>query len=676
MKKYRNFISGVVLLIGTVFMLSLTSCGEEAEDASASATEEETVDRNVGEETAGSDVEEMDTDTEWAVYWYLCGSDLESNYGAATSDLTEMMEVELPENVKVVIQTGGANIWQNEIISPDKAQRYVYDSEGLTLIEESEAVNMGDKETLAGFLQFARENYPAKHTMVSFWNHGGGSVSGAAFDEQFGMDSLNLGELYEAFTSVFEEQPENQPIDIIGFDTCLMATVDTAYTFCDLGKYLVASEELEPGNGWLYSGWLSAIAENPAIEPLELSKTICDTYMEGCELVGTQDHITLSVTNLSKVNHLIEAYDTFGKEALANAVENPAFFAYFSQAANKIENYGGNTREQGFTNMADLGHLAEQSAELLPQTGADVLSALEDCVEYKVNGKYRPESKGLSCYYSYNGDVEDFNGYAQLGAGEAFKYFYAYGLTGEVSEEGMEYLAEMEYDSLPELMTLDSVDWEDMPLTVDEEGCAVLNLGTEAKDILASVTFELYYADPKEDIMLCLGTDNDIIGDWENGVFKDNFRGVWGSIDGALCYMEIVYEGEDYNQYSVPVLLNGEEYNLSVIYDFNTEEYSIEGARKPIDESGAADKNLRYLEEGDEIQTIHYGTELSDESGELTAVPIDTIIVTPETCFAETELGDGLFIMMYAMQDSRGNTVYSAAATFESVNGEIVTTVD
>lgn len=33
----------------------------------------------------------------WAVYWYLCGSDLESNGGFATTDLSEMMEVELPE---------------------------------------------------------------------------------------------------------------------------------------------------------------------------------------------------------------------------------------------------------------------------------------------------------------------------------------------------------------------------------------------------------------------------------------------------------------------------------------------------------------------------------------------------------------------------------------------------
>ena len=33
-----------------------------------------------------------ETEETWAVYWYLCGSDLESQYGCATEDLSEMLE--------------------------------------------------------------------------------------------------------------------------------------------------------------------------------------------------------------------------------------------------------------------------------------------------------------------------------------------------------------------------------------------------------------------------------------------------------------------------------------------------------------------------------------------------------------------------------------------------------
>ena len=152
----KKFLS---CLLAMAMALSLVSCGG-SEDVS---------------DSAGAEGES------WAVYWYLCGSDLESNGGFATMDLSEMMEVELPENVNVVIETGGASVWQNDEVDPSKLQRWLYNSEGLQLLEESETANMGDAQTLYEFLDFANTNYPADRVAVTFWNHGGGSVKGMAF---------------------------------------------------------------------------------------------------------------------------------------------------------------------------------------------------------------------------------------------------------------------------------------------------------------------------------------------------------------------------------------------------------------------------------------------------------------------------------------------------------------
>lgn len=57
--------------------------------------------------------------------------------------------------------------------------------------------------------------------------------------------------------------------------------------------------------------------------------------------------------------------------------------------------------------------------------------------------------------------------------------------------------------------------------------------------------------------------------------------------------MELSFEGEGYNLYSVPILLNGEQYHLQVAYDFTTEEWSILGARQGIEDNGMADKEMR-----------------------------------------------------------------------------------
>jgi len=106
------------MILALAMCLSLAACGggEEALDAS------ENTPPTTSGETKAPDADELN-DGSWAVYWYLCGSDLETNGGFATIDLQEMMEVQLPENINVVIQTGGANVWQNDLMDASKLQR-------------------------------------------------------------------------------------------------------------------------------------------------------------------------------------------------------------------------------------------------------------------------------------------------------------------------------------------------------------------------------------------------------------------------------------------------------------------------------------------------------------------------------------------------------------------------
>ena len=179
----------LALLMVLALLLGLTACSDLLEEEEWEELWDDP------ETTAHTDREEDygDPDQTWAIYWYLCGTDLESDGGAATEDLGEMMDAELPENVKVVIQTGGASCWENDVIDPDYTERYLYASDGLTLLEQQPISNMGDPETLADFLRFCQENYPADRTMVLFWDHGGGSVYGAVSDENFDPDRILSG---------------------------------------------------------------------------------------------------------------------------------------------------------------------------------------------------------------------------------------------------------------------------------------------------------------------------------------------------------------------------------------------------------------------------------------------------------------------------------------------------
>jgi len=237
MKNNKYYKLLAMILIG-ILIFSLTACGGDSAETVETTETTEVTDEKVADvvEESTEQVAETSYDTEWAIYWYLCGSDLESEGGAATMDMLELMETKLPPNVKFIIQTGGASSWQNDFVNPDYLERYLYDSNGLQLIEQQPLASMGSEQTLSEFLSFAKTNYPANKTAVIFWNHGGGSVNGSEFDENFNSDSLTLDEMYSAFSSNYELSVENPPFELIGFDTCLMATVDVAATFTDIGK--------------------------------------------------------------------------------------------------------------------------------------------------------------------------------------------------------------------------------------------------------------------------------------------------------------------------------------------------------------------------------------------------------------------------------------------------------
>lgn len=236
----------------------------------------------------------------WSVFVYMCGSDLESNYGAATADISEMIDASPSDEVTVIIQTGGANKWQNFGISSKKISRFMVRDGELNLIEELPQANMGDGKTLYNFLNFCQKNYSSDHNVLLFWDHGGGSVFGFANDENYSFDSICLSELRNALSSVYGDAPAVKPFELIGFDTCLMATVDTAASIEPYGHYFVASQEVEPGNGWQYTLWLNALAENTSQSAVQLGKSICDAYYRGCEDEETEQTATLSLIDLSK----------------------------------------------------------------------------------------------------------------------------------------------------------------------------------------------------------------------------------------------------------------------------------------------------------------------------------------------------------------------------------------
>jgi Clostripain family len=78
---------------------------------------------------------------------------------------------------------------------------------------------------------------------------------------------------------------------------------------------MVASEELEPGNGWNYTPLLTAFTKNPAMDGATLGKIVVDTYRDYYlrDSEGNRDKsVTLGVLDLEKIAALEVAVSNLG----------------------------------------------------------------------------------------------------------------------------------------------------------------------------------------------------------------------------------------------------------------------------------------------------------------------------------------------------------------------------
>ena len=615
-------------------------------------------------------------DDTWLVYWYICGSNLESEGGAATKDIQEMLNATLSPNVKVLIQAGGSEEWHNAVIKSGATNLLLYSSDGLQELVTAEDSDMGDAETLATFLQFGKDNFEADHRVFVFWDHGGGSVFGLCQDERTG-NILTLNEVHDAFAAVFDASEENQPFEVVGFDTCLMATYEMANTLYGFSHYMVASEELEPGNGWEYTSWLKSLGENPAMSGARLGQIMCDSYYAGCEDAWTEDTATLSVVDLTKLPNLRTAYENFGIEALRLSAQNPRqFFSQLGRSAKNSENYGGNTRESGYYDMVDIGDLANNAKDLLPQSSTTLIRAIDAAVVHRVHGPYRSKSSGISGFYPYDGSEQMYAMFANVNAApESQKYLYNHLIRGYIPNAAAQML-EGGLQELPEplgenLFTIEEL--EDLQIQIDNQNNAFVQLTEEQLENVAYINCNLAYVDAENDIILYLGSDSNVKIDWKRGTVTDNFDATWPMLDGHPVYIEIAAVEDDYNMYSIPIKLNGVRCNLVAIYDYKTNSYKILGVRGVNSPGGMADRNLIKLKAGDQITTLHYGMTISGEDSDFTEAEVDTFTISENVTLADERIGDGEYLYCFEFVAPNNESANSQFINF-TVEGDTITT--
>ncbi len=324
---------------------------------------------------------------------YLCGSDLETSAGAATADLEEMM-VHYPTDgsVRVLVMASGAKKWHSDISAGENAI-YELRGDGLTKVHALPLASMGTSEPLTALLDYGYASAPAQRHALILWNHGAGPLLGVCFDEQFsdgaGMDGLTLEELSAALAA--SPAAEN-PLSWIGFDACLMASVETACTVAPYAEYMVASQDTEPASGWSYA-FLEAAGQDE--NGAQTGRRIIDAYF--ASLADTLAPVTLSCVNLSVMEAVGEEMDTLF-DSLHLTLDDRSYPDFAACRVNTKSVGCATAYEYDLVDLVDL--LEVYRAEGM--AGCDALLALLDqaIVESRSNTEY---INGLNIHYPHYG---------------------------------------------------------------------------------------------------------------------------------------------------------------------------------------------------------------------------------------------------------------------------------
>ena len=231
---------------------------------------------------------------------YMIGSDLESKYGAGTLDISEMMEAEFDEDIRVVIQTGGALDWQTDYIKDGEVQRFEVRDNQLFELESLGKVNMSLGETLEDFITYASDKYPAEKYTLVLWDHGGSIPVSFGYDEVFNTGLISEADLGKALKSA------GVKFESIIMDACNMCTLEVAMAIKDYADYFVAAESVVIGTGLYYTGWLDYLGENESAEPSAYCEVIIKNYMDTAQ--KQKADASMSSIDLSKIENVYNAY--------------------------------------------------------------------------------------------------------------------------------------------------------------------------------------------------------------------------------------------------------------------------------------------------------------------------------------------------------------------------------
>jgi hypothetical protein len=342
---------------------------------------------------------------------YIGGdTDLEA---AAIEDINEMEQVGSNDNINIVVQVDRTPGYDSSNGDWTTTRRYYIRSDADANVINSDLLcdlgelNMGDPNTLQDFITWAKTRYPADRYMLVLWNHGEGFRArhlerllfrNIVWDDTNGNDSLSLPEIRQAVSGA-------GGVNIIGFDACLMGMMETAIQMDGLADYMIASEDLEPGDGWEYNLFLASLASNPNMTPQQLAAAVVNAYQSR---YSGSSGVTLAAVDLSQAGTLRNALDNLARAFLEDPDGDGPQVPVVESDRNAIQTARNNAQRfarqrPAYDDYRDAYHFAQLIRDAIDDAEVDnactaLINAITAAVTSEWHSNDLPNAHGLTVW--------------------------------------------------------------------------------------------------------------------------------------------------------------------------------------------------------------------------------------------------------------------------------------
>ncbi|MBN2531686.1 MAG: hypothetical protein JXB88_02280 [Spirochaetales bacterium] len=303
------------------------------------------------------------------------------------------------------------------------SERLESDELGLT-IDGNEELNMGDPGVCSAFVDFCMEEYPAEDYFLIFWNHGSGWLKKSGEIDTFSPDRDTTGGPFRyvcsddtdsdmLYTKEVSDSIEGKGVTVVGFDACYESMLEVAYELRNDADYMIASEEIEEGDGWEYNLWLKDFASSGQ-SATDLIEAVVDAYASRySDYTGK----TLAGIDLSRVEAANSALNTFCTTLSAPITDTVTQENVRNTLLYDVEDF--KTYKDINIDLWHMADMIEKTYSFADEQAIALKTAIDDMIvdEWHHTGTGttgNPDAHGIALHYRWvykQGSVYHDNGY-------------------------------------------------------------------------------------------------------------------------------------------------------------------------------------------------------------------------------------------------------------------------